>query len=613
MARNQSWRRTRPWKLRGVAMSAAFSMLFLAGEGRVLRASQSLPSATVTTWNITSTIGFNPGESVEDISGLTGHVATAADPLTIVASIENASHFQGPCGVIFWNPATNFFKWYGITGGSSFGIDLNLTAPALTGPDGGVFGAPTFQSGDVWVTVNGGGPPLYVNLKGTDNFRFYFIGGTNGVHVDQTTGHVWTSDLFAGSINRLDPATNAFTSWSVGGAPHFLAQDSAGRIYSAVGSAGVAGGVDAIVRIDPSAAVNNVTSWPVTGGGLQDFLSFATPNGVAFDSAGNLWFAESDSNEIGRLNPSTGEMCEFTKTGLLNPQLVASSGSGGSLQTFFTEGNGNSVSIVTQAEAVPITSPCPVVTPITTTVTPGMSTAFFSDSIRTPLTATILPTTVEVPGVDGTPSGGTTTADGIPIPGILRFPMPTPAGGNPAAPNFPSGMTGVSVPNTVFGSYLDPAFSQNSAVFRVESGAIIAPPPGAIEGFMTGGGSVFTAGGVRVTHGFQLHCDAAELPNNLEVNWGKGNRFHLESLTSAACTDDPTIDPGSPAAPFDTYVGEGTGRYNGVSGATVKFTFTDAGEPGSNDMATIVISDSSGVVLTVTGKLDRGNHQAHPE
>ncbi len=95
---------------------------------------------------------------------------------------------------------------------------------------------------------------------------------------------------------------------------------------------------------------------------------------------------------------------------------------------------------------------------------------------------------------------------------------------------------------------------------------------------MTGGGSVF-AGVNRVTHGFELHCDELDLPNNLEVNWGRGHRFHLEQLTSAICTEDPDIDQTPPGhSPFDTFIGEGIGRGNGVSGALISFTFVDGGK-----------------------------------
>src|SRR5438445_11297494 len=66
------------------------------------------------------------------------------------------------------------------------------------------------------------------------------------------------------------------------------------------------------------------------------------------------------------------------------------------------------------------------------------------------------------------------------------------------------------------------------------------------NGFMTGGGSVFTSDGTRVTHGFELHCDANKAPNNLEINWGPGNRFHLENLVSADCYYDPSMNPSAP-------------------------------------------------------------------
>jgi len=135
-----------------------------------------------------------------------------------------------------------------------------------------------------------------------------------------------------------------------------------------------------------------------------------------------------------------------------------------------------------------------------------------------------------------------------------------------------------------------------------------------LPGHMTGGGSVFTATGARVTHGFTLYCGApAAGPNNLQVNWGRGNRFHLEAVTTAVCSNDPAIDPGHPAAGFDTYRGTGVGRYNGEPGATIEWMFTDAGEPGDSDTARIVITSAGGAtVLVVSGNLEHGNHQAHP-
>src|SRR5579864_481 len=134
-----------------------------------------------------------------------------------------------------------------------------------------------------------------------------------------------------------------------------------------------------------------------------------------------------------------------------------------------------------------------------------------------------------------------------------------------------------------------------------------------VDGRMTGGGSVFEIDGTRVTHGFELHCDTTDVPNTLEINWAS-HRFHLTTLTSGLCFQDPSINAGHPTNIFNTYVGIGTGLLDGATGATAFWTFTDAGEPGTNDTATITIKDSLGNdVLTVSGKLDSGNQQAHTD
>jgi hypothetical protein len=148
------------------------------------------------------------------------------------------------------------------------------------------------------------------------------------------------------------------------------------------------------------------------------------------------------------------------------------------------------------------------------------------------------------------------------------------------------------------------------SAFELEPGA--CPP--AFGGSIIGGGSVLTAAGTRVAHGLTVHCDVDPgKPNHLQVNWA-GNRFHLETLTSALCVDDPAIAPEPGAAWFDTLQASGTGRYNGVSGATIQITLKDAGEPGQNDTTQITIRDASNaIVLSVSGRLERGNHQVRDE
>ena len=162
--------------------------------------------------------------------------------------------------------------------------------------------------------------------------------------------------------------------------------------------------------------------------------------------------------------------------------------------------------------------------------------------------------------------------------------------------------------NTNTGYTLSP-FGDNVGQHEGSAFVDCAVPPVNIQGRMTGGGSI---GNTGVRHGFELNCDATKGPNHLEINWGKGKKFHLETLTSATCSDNLAISPNPPSAPFDTYKGKGTGRYNGVSGATAEWTFDDKGEPGKNDYATIKITDAgNNTVLNVSGNLSSGNHQAH--
>jgi hypothetical protein len=133
-------------------------------------------------------------------------------------------------------------------------------------------------------------------------------------------------------------------------------------------------------------------------------------------------------------------------------------------------------------------------------------------------------------------------------------------------------------------------------------------PPG---GRWTGGGSINPTT-QRVTHGFELHCSVNALPNNLEVNWPEAThvRFHLEALTSVTCGTQNGSCSANGSVPFIT--GTGTGKFDGVSGATIAFTFTDAGEPGVDDFASYVINDAGGTnQLTASGCLQFGNQQFH--
>jgi hypothetical protein len=113
----------------------------------------------------------------------------------------------------------------------------------------------------------------------------------------------------------------------------------------------------------------------------------------------------------------------------------------------------------------------------------------------------------------------------------------------------------------------------------------------------------------KLTHGFELHCDAASGPNNLEINWLQ-SQFHLEELETATCIDDGSTNepppstntkPNGPGPTLDIYQGFGYGRYNGVCGASAQWNFDDNGEPGKADqIVALVIKDKdSNIVLSI--------------
>lgn len=219
--------------------------------------------------------------------------------------------------------------------------------------------------------------------------------------------------------------------------------------------------------------------------------------------------------------------------------------------------------------------------------------------------------TVQASDVD---EGDVVTLNVIGLPPGATMSPPLPQMGNPVSSEF--SFTPMA-PGTFVVTFTatDQTLQQATCTFVINV-IIQQPTPPSLEGRMNGGGSIIDAVFGRVTHGFSLECDLTKNPHNLQVNWrqpnGQNAKFHLEMQTGALCTDDQSIDPGKPAAAFDTYEGDGLGRYNGQPGAMAKWKFTDAGEPGKEDFMEIEVKDAMGnVVLTASGFLKSGNHQAH--
>ncbi len=387
-----------------------------------------------------------PHQTTEDVAGLTNHVGA---PAMVTA-------YEACCGILFWNPTTNAFASYCVGGGFGFVVDINRGTPS------GV--AKTFGGGDTWAAIFSGSPPVYMNFRGSNDFRTWPISGNNtGIRVNAATGKVYVGRFTVpGEIKELNPATNVVTTWVTGAKTYFLDTDGTFIWATAVNDAG-SSQPDQIIRLNP--ATNEVKRWnlPTNGSFFTTVSGPNMPNGIALDADGNVWFAETAANKIARLNPVTNVISEFTKTGLIQPQSVSTSGSGSSLQVFFPEAfppfgdaTKDQVSLMTVSAATPTNT---TVTPTTSTVTPTAATATPSDLTITPVTATVPPITCTSAGVD--PSG------------ITRFPTGgaglTGTGCTGFA--FPSGISRVAFPFSILGS-----MAESDKVFQLTSTAITAPP-----------------------------------------------------------------------------------------------------------------------------------------
>jgi streptogramin lyase len=124
-----------------------------------------------------------------------------------------------------------------------------------------------------------------------------------------------------------------------------------------------------IGRLEP--ATNMITEWTLP-------TNSSKPAGIAFDpSSGSVYFAESSTNKIGRLEPATNMITEWTlPTNSSKPAGIAFDPSSGSV--YFAESSANKI-----GRLVPATN---VVTewnigskPLATSVTPGGSIIFIDE------------------------------------------------------------------------------------------------------------------------------------------------------------------------------------------------------------------------------------------
>src|SRR5215216_1745069 len=161
------------------------------------------------------------------------------------------------------------------------------------------------------------------------------VGNPWGTEID-SAGNLWFAEPgcdFAptcaagaapGQIVKLDPATGAFTYYTLpsipGNQPIFVAFDGSGNLWFTTPNNSMIG------EFDPSTG-EFVGQWPVTAGSGPWDLIFAN---------GQLWYTEHFVSAVGRFNPTTHVQQDFqTPTPNSNPYGIAASGA----LVWFTENN----------------------------------------------------------------------------------------------------------------------------------------------------------------------------------------------------------------------------------------------------------------------------------
>src|SRR5213593_184677 len=332
---------------------------------------------TYTIWDIKAQFdpppgpAFNPQSITDDVAGITNQVGAPAMVTAMEKTCDSAN------GLLYWNPDTNDFKKFCVASGFQFPVDLNRSRNSSTASSYAWSNPnqPNFGSGDVWTTVNSNPDYApYMNFQGSNDFTRWNVGADSamGIRVNSATGKVYFANYGDRSepaeIIELDPATNKVRKWRTGNRPYQLWIDGNYVWGIAVGTAVTSSGTvtnlsnpDQIFRLDPTASsgTKNLTRWNLrVNGSFQPFAPVGgttNPNYITVDLEGQVWFTETQTNKIGRLDPATNRITEYERkdaggqTIIVGPQNISSSGIGSSLQAFFTEDPGDTVNVLTNS------------------------------------------------------------------------------------------------------------------------------------------------------------------------------------------------------------------------------------------------------------------------
>lgn len=168
--------------------------------------------------------------------------------------------------------------------------------------------------GALWYTGMGSNTLGRLDLK-SGKFTSYPLktpdSGPHGLVADRN-GHIWFTANYKGYIGRLDPASGAVTEYPMPDKsakdPHTLIFDKTGTLWFTVQKGNFVG------RLDP--ATGKVTLKRVPTRDARPYGIEISPNGIPF-------FCEFGANKIGRIEPSTLKIREYSVTAGARPRRIA--------------------------------------------------------------------------------------------------------------------------------------------------------------------------------------------------------------------------------------------------------------------------------------------------
>ncbi|MFL6229137.1 MAG: PxKF domain-containing protein [Pyrinomonadaceae bacterium] len=171
--------------------------------------------------------------------------------------------------------------------------------------DGGFvspFKVATDAAGNVYVTDSAEPAPRLQKFTSTGTWQFTvggFLNSATGVAVDPS-GNIYAGDSGNHRIRKFDSSGAPLTAWGISGTPQGVAVYSSGsNVYVYV----VDSGGD-VQKFDSGG--NSIAQWGTAGSNDGEFNQ---PQGIAVDSAGNVYVADSGNNRIQKFTP-TGTFIE---------------------------------------------------------------------------------------------------------------------------------------------------------------------------------------------------------------------------------------------------------------------------------------------------------------